>query len=131
MSIQITITAESAAEAKQLVQDLACTMVGMRPEEIPAKTEVSTIEPKKEKPVKRGTKKHEPEPIEEYREDDFSDEPIPTVVELRAKAQEIGKTPEGKKSIKELLNQFGSKSISDVTEDKRAAFLRALEALAE
>ena len=125
MSIQITITAESAAEAKQLIQDLADTMIGMRSEEIPEKTEVSTM---KEKTLKQKTK--EPE-IEESPEDDFSDEPIPTVVEIRAKAQEIGKTPEGKKAIKELLNQFESKSISDVPENKRAAFMRALEALAE
>jgi len=53
-------------------------------------------------------------------------EEIPTVVELRAKAQEKGTTPEGKKAIKALLDKFESKSISDVPEDKRAAFLREL-----
>jgi|GEM_PF-2974548 len=58
-----------------------------------------------------------------------SEEHIPTVVELRAAAQEKGKTPEGKQAIRELLNKFGSKSISDVPEKKRAAFLAELEAL--
>ena len=54
---------------------------------------------------------------------------IPTVVELRAEAQKHGQSPEGKKSIKALLNKFGSKSISDVPEDKRTAFLAGLSAL--
>lgn len=44
MPIQITITVETAAEAVQLVQDLASTMSGMNPSDIPAKTEVSTVE---------------------------------------------------------------------------------------
>ena len=56
-------------------------------------------------------------------------EEIPTVVELRAKAQEKGTTPEGKKAIKALLDKFESKSISDVPEDKRAVFLRELDKL--
>ncbi|GLG01708.1 hypothetical protein Alches_17480 [Alicyclobacillus hesperidum subsp. aegles] len=54
---------------------------------------------------------------------------IPSVVELRAVAQTKGATPEGKKAIKELLNEFGSRSISEVPEDKRADFLARLEAL--
>ena len=54
---------------------------------------------------------------------------IPTVVELRAAAQTKGGTPEGKKAIKALLDKFESKSISDVPEDKRTAFLQALEDL--
>ena len=56
-------------------------------------------------------------------------EEIPTVVELRAMAQLKGGTADGKKAIKALLNEFESKSISDVPEDKRAAFLQKLEAL--
>lgn len=56
-------------------------------------------------------------------------EEIPTVVELRAKAQEKGKNPEGKKAIKALLDKIGSKSISDIPEEKRAAFLCELEVL--
>lgn len=54
---------------------------------------------------------------------------IPTVVELRAKAQEKGTTPEQKQSIKTLLDKYESKSISSLPEDKRAAFLVDLEAL--
>lgn len=54
---------------------------------------------------------------------------IPTVVEIRAKAQEKGKTPEGKAAIKELLNKYESKSLSTVPEEKRAAFIKDLEAI--
>lgn len=54
---------------------------------------------------------------------------IPSIVELRAKAQEIGKTAEGKKAIKALLDKFGSKSLSDVPEEKRADFMDELALL--
>lgn len=49
MPIQITITAENAAEANQLIQDLAGTMSNMDLADVPEKTEVSTI--KSEKPL--------------------------------------------------------------------------------
>jgi len=131
MSIQITINANNVAESVQLVHDLASAMSGMNPADIPTKTEVSAG-----KPIKRETKKSkkEPEPIpdeqiEDTANDITNDGPIPTVVELRAKAQEVGKTPEAKKAIKALLNEFGSKSISDVPEDKRAEFMTKLEEL--
>lgn len=42
--IQITLQAATAADAKQLVQDLASTMSGMADVRIPARTEVSTVE---------------------------------------------------------------------------------------
>ena len=44
-------------------------------------------------------------------------------------AQLKGGTADGKRAIKALLNGFESKSISDVPEDKRTAFIVALEAL--
>lgn len=44
MSIQITITGANAAETVQLVQDLAGTMHTINPADIPAKTEVSTVQ---------------------------------------------------------------------------------------
>ncbi|WP_127575280.1 hypothetical protein [Paenibacillus barengoltzii] len=43
--IQITLQAATAADAKQLVQDLASTMFGMADTRIPASTEVSTLTP--------------------------------------------------------------------------------------
>jgi hypothetical protein len=53
---------------------------------------------------------------------------VPTIVELRAKAQEKG-TAKGKDAIKSLLSEFGYESISTIPEEKRADFLTALEAL--
>lgn len=69
----------------------------------------------------------QPEPIEaaelEVVKEDIS------VVDLRAKAQEVGKTQEAKKAIKELLTKFECKSISDIPADKRADFMKGLENL--
>ena len=56
-------------------------------------------------------------------------EVIPTVVELRAAAQTKGGTPEGKKAIKALLDEIGSKNMTEIPEDKRAAFIQRLGAL--
>jgi hypothetical protein len=51
----------------------------------------------------------------------------PTVVELRAKAQEVGTSSEAKKAIKALLDKFEAKSISSIPEEKRADFLAELD----
>jgi predicted lipid-binding transport protein (Tim44 family) len=69
----------------------------------------------------------EPEPDSEEEPQQDSQADVPTVVELRAKAQEVGSTPEAKKAIKALLDKFGSKSISDIPEDKRADFMAELD----
>lgn len=66
---------------------------------------------------------------ETKKEEKTSTENIPSVVELRAKAQEKATSVEAKKAIKALLDEFGSKSISNVPEDKRAEFMARLEEL--
>lgn len=78
------------------------------------------------KPYQRLPKKQE-----DKKEDSIqiTDEDIPSVVDLRAVAQEKGKTAEGKKAIKALLEAYESKSISTIPEEKRAAFMSDLEAL--
>lgn len=45
MPITITIEAANADEARQLVQDLAGTIAGMRPADVPIDTKVTTITP--------------------------------------------------------------------------------------
>lgn len=88
----------------------------------PAKgTPTTSEEPKGETHGESDSAPVEDKPAEES--------PAPTIVELRAKAQEVGITPEVKKAIKTLLDEFKSKSISDVPEEKRAAFLARLEDL--
>lgn len=55
---------------------------------------------------------------------------VPTIEQLRAKAQQIGKASDnGKASVKALLDQFGCKALSAVPEESRAAFLVELEKL--
>ncbi len=125
--IQITLQAATAADAKQLVQDLAGTMSGMADARIPAQTDVSTVEP--EKPRRHVAEKEASKKIKEEVATVSDDVEIPSVVELRAKAQEIGKDPAKKPKIKELLNKYGSPNISEVPEEKRAAFMAELEAL--
>ena len=132
MPIQITIEGANALEVKQLVHDLAGTLSGMAPEQIPPQTIVSTINTPAAPAVPQ---EPEVEPINndepETDDSDASDEPIPTDVELRAVAAEIGKKgPEAKKKIKELLGKYGVPNITAVPDSKRIAFKRELEALA-
>lgn len=149
MPVQIIVNGENATQA---IQEFAILSAAFKGQVVSASTSVSkepkVEEPKSEalvsasdepKPRQRRTnttpKKDEtpkeapattqPEPEESQGSDKA--EAIPDVVELRAKAKEKGSTAEGKKAIKALLDEFGSKSISDVPEEKRAAFLAALE----
>jgi hypothetical protein len=137
MNITLNIEAGSPAELQEAVTGLAGIMGGVV---VPQPT-VATEEPEKQKRSRKQENQpaSEPKKAEKKQDSSAADETdqvvdetteyVPTVVELRAKAQEKGKTPEGKKAIKALLDEFGSKSISDVPEEKRSAFLAALEAL--
>jgi len=124
MSVTININGENAGEALKELSVLAAGIAGA-----PASTEQTKIE----KPVKgnrttKAAEKVDPAPSRE--EDDQSaddQEDIPSVVDLRAKAQEVGKTPEAKKAIKALLDTYGVKAISDVPEDQRVSFLADLD----
>jgi hypothetical protein len=60
-------------------------------------------------------------------EQSASQSDAPTVVELRAKAQEVGTSAEAKKAIKALLDKFEAKSISSIPEEKRVDFLAELD----
>lgn len=128
--IQITLQAATAADAKQLVQDLAGTMSGMPASGIPSETTVSKVEP--EKPRRQKAANTAPETSEETPDEAASaqeDVEIPSVVDLRAKAQQVGQDPKKKPKIKALLDKYGSPNVSEVPEDKRAAFLADLEKL--
>lgn len=127
MPVTITINSDTASEAIQEFSALSAAFTGGQPvvEEPPkAKARKSTPvkEPVVEKPQEEVTQP-DPEP------NSGADDDIPTVVQLRAKAQEVGKDPANKPKIKALLNKFESPNISEVPEDKRAAFMVELEAL--
>ena len=135
MNITLHIEAVNPGELQEAIAGLAGIVGGTVSTPLP--------EPEKPKRISRVAPKPEPEkqpdsePVVESgtsegaaeETTDTVKEEIPTVVELRAKAQEKGTTPEGKKAIKALLDKFGAKSISNVEENIRAAFMRGLEAL--
>jgi len=131
MSIQIIINGDSATEALHELSTLAAGFTGGNVVALPVKAQVE--KPKRPAGVKPEPEKEaDPEPVQESENEDStpddSDVPIPSLVELRAKAQEAGKAA-GKPAIKALLDKYNSASITDVPEDQRAAFLAALEAL--
>lgn len=121
MAITITIEAANAKELKQLMQDAAETLAGMRMEDI-EDTKVSTIgkpsKPKKEtKPVEAKQ--------EAATEEAPASEDIPAIEDLRAKAQAV----EDKAAVKALIKEFGAKNLTTLPEDRRAEFLARLEEL--
>lgn len=135
MNITLNIVAENPEELQKAIIGLAgITGSTATPQPESAKrSSRGTTKPEKQ-PDPEPEKQPDPEPKPETTDadlnhDDNEPETIPTVVDLRAKAQEKGTTPEGKKAIKTLLDKFGSKSISDVAEEKRVDFMHALEAL--
>jgi len=128
MNISLHIEATSPSELQEAITGLAGITGAATPQ-------TETDKPKRSN--RKADKQPDPNPVEtdqpdhgqESTDDTEKPESLPTVVELRAKAQEKGTTPEGKTAIKALLDEFGSKSISDVPEEKRIAFLQKLEGL--
>jgi hypothetical protein len=134
MNITINIVAGSPAELQEAIASLS----GMVTNAVAPVTEKAkrvskdTTKPEKSPDPDQGKQpdpESTPEKMDEATEETPETEVIPTVVELRAAAQVKGGTLEGKKAIKALLDEFESKSISDVPDEKRAAFLHRLEAL--
>lgn len=133
MPVQITINGDNAAQAIEEFATLSAAFGGAA-----APLAIVSEEPKqrtrKTNEVKKEEKKVTPDKTvtqdeEAGTNDDTEEVEIPTVVELRAKAQEVGKDPKKKPAIKELLGKFESASISDVPEESRTAFMAELEAL--
>ncbi|MFK7695377.1 hypothetical protein [Paenibacillus sp. HJGM_3] len=150
MSVQIHINGETALEAVQELATLAAALSGQSV----ASQITATVEAPKQQRTRNVTKpaqvkepesspvqqeeappaepdSQEPDPVDPEPEttDGAEDEgPIPTPVDLRAKAQEVG-ADGGRAEVKALLDKYGSKSISDIPENKRSAFMRDLESL--
>jgi hypothetical protein len=139
MPVQITINGADAAES---LRELSALAVGLTGNTVaPAITPAPVKETEAPKQTRR-TKKEEPvveknDPVDEDQADQPADdddgddgvgESIPTDVELRAKAQEVGKTT-GKEKVKALLDKYESSNITGIPDNKRAAFMRDLEAL--
>lgn len=127
MNINLHIEVGSPEELQEALAGLAAITGGA----VTTKTVTATEEPSKPKRSKKQERQQDPEPeaADESTDSTIDPENIPAVVDLRAAAQAKGTTLEGKKAIKALLDEFGSKSISDVPEEKRSAFLAKLEEL--
>ncbi|MNO32459.1 hypothetical protein D3C76_224480 [compost metagenome] len=128
MPVTITINGENAAQAIEEFTTLSASF-------IPVSSKPAVEESSKPRTRKTTTASKEPEdkPEQETGSEETSESSetvdAPSVVELRAKAQEVGKDPANKPKIKALLNKYDSPNISEVPEEKRAAFLAELEAL--
>lgn len=126
MSVTININGENATEVLHELRDLAAGLGG-------TVTPVQEEKPES-KPAKRPTEKKATKPIEDVAEPvkesedvstDKATEDVPTVEELRAKAQAV----EDKAAVKALIKEFGAKNITTIPEDRRAEFLARLEEL--
>ena len=133
MNITLNIEAGNPIELQEAITGLAGIVGGaVVPQAQPEKTKRSNSKSEKQ-PDSELTEKSDTSAPEGATQGTPSEETqtkeIPNVVELRAKAQEKGGTPEGKRAIKALLDEIGSKNITDIPEEKRTAFLARLEAL--
>jgi len=131
MNITLNIVAGSSAELQEAINGLASLGVvpgGAAAPKSELKKPVDKVTTQPEKPTETKPEFGPDASTEDSGETppDKVEEHIPSVVDLRAKAQEKGGTPEGKKAIKALLVKFESKSISNVPEEKRAAFMKEL-----
>lgn len=130
MKISLHIEADTPQELQEAISGLAAVHVPSRGQ---ATTETKQTKrnttPKEEKKPKEEQVVEKETPVDQEATSEADQQDTPTVVELRTVAAEKGKTAEGKKAIKALLDKFESKSISTVPEEKRAAFLVELEAL--
>lgn len=132
MPVQITINGADAAESLQELSVLAAAISGQKVSTFAASPVQEEEKPKRQRTAKAEAAKKQEEPEKpDVTEEEGSDggEDIPTVEELREVAAAKGKTTEGKKAVKALLNEFESKNITAVPEEQRAAFLARLKAL--
>jgi hypothetical protein len=117
MPITITIAANNADELRQLMQDAANTLAGMRTEDI-ADVQVSTVAD--QQPTPKQESKAPPQT-----KSDKSAEDAPSIEEIRAQAQ----TVKDKAAVKALIEEFGAKNLTGIPEDRRAEFMARLEEL--
>ncbi|BFH60720.1 hypothetical protein [Paenibacillus azoreducens] len=146
MPVQITINGADAAES---IQELSVLAAAISSGKAAAAAAPAVTEEPKPRQRRTSTKKDESknddvgqevdldalskeieEEMKEKEQSEGDDVEIPSVVDLRAKAQEVGKNAkDGKKAVKALLDKFESPSVSDVPEDQRIAFMTELEKL--
>ncbi|TWH46358.1 hypothetical protein [Sporomusa sp. KB1] len=137
MHIHLNIEADTTEEILAAIKELSATgVVHTQTKPAEAAADPKKNAPRNNKPTAQKTPEPDPATTTAPSDDDATSETaeeaadtIPTVEEIKKAAVEKGKTLEGKKAIKDLLVSFESKSLSAIPEDKRAAFLAALEEL--
>lgn len=123
--IEIKINADNAADLKRDLVTLLDLVGGTTPV---AETKAET---KKAKSSKKQKAVEEVPPQEEpASEEESAEEAEITVRVLRAKAKEkMDDDPSVRKAIRDLIKKYDAKNVVDIPKDKRADFLKELEAL--
>jgi hypothetical protein len=152
MSVRIEIFGDNAGETLQELREFATPLFGaVTPAAVAAETPKPTGKRGANKPseaakpdtsggaaaaadptptgkVEEGAAQGAEEPGEGAHQDDEGDNvPIPTIVEIRAKASEAGGKSGGREKVKALLDKFEVPNVSGVPENMRIAFMRELD----
>lgn len=111
------------------LEELSVLAAGLRGAKASPHQEVkSETKPAKHASAKKTEPKEEAvEPVAEAEEasSDKATEDIPSIEDIRAKAQTI----KDKAAVKALLEEFGAKNLTALPEDRRAEFMARLEEL--
>ena len=97
---------------------------GSTPKDAPAPVKSAEIPAKAEEP-----KKVEKEPETEQKEPETEQKAEITLSDLRAKGSELTKDPEHREAMRDLLEEFGAKRISELKEIDYAGFMKRMEAI--
>ncbi|MGG4196131.1 hypothetical protein ABEW50_22055 [Paenibacillus jamilae] len=134
MPVMIQITGENAGQAIEEFAALSTAFTGAV-NTVTAAAPVVEDKPKRQRTTKTVTKPEttkETESVEEIENEASTETPgdgIPTFEDLRAVGKEKGQTADGKAAIRALLDEFESKSLSEVPDGKRTEFMKRLKAL--
>jgi hypothetical protein len=128
MPITITISAETSQQVRELALELADTFM-VKNTQVTDSVTVSTLD---EEPIVLVETKSKvaAEPVDEVAPVSEPVNQVMDVLTLRARVQAFTGSDSGRKArVKDLLNSYGSKSLSDIEENLRDAFIQDLEAV--
>lgn len=128
MPITITISAETPQQVRELALELADTFM-VKNTQVTDSITVSTLHQEPIVPFETKTKVAA-EPVGEVAPVSEPVNQVMDVMALRARVQAFTGSDSGRKAkVKDLLNTYGLKSLSDIDENLRVAFIQDLEAV--
>lgn len=129
MPVQITITGVNVAESLKELSILAAAIAGTERLETPKRQrKADKLEIAKD--IAQELESVENPKLEEDTENiNVNEVRVPTVLELRSAANKKANTADKKEAIRALLDEFGSKGVSDIPEENRLHFLARVEEL--